>query len=644
MPFGGGTRGAAGARPRRPRRPWRRALIAAPVCALFLAAPLGAQGPRQTANEAEAERLLDRGRAELARGPGHRFRALEAFRRAARLSPADPAPHYWIGRVGMELLGADGAAIARRGLERAIALDPDYADAWDLWLRLYRGPAERARMIDLLRPHAADRGVRARIAWLLVEGGACAAADSILDELSRELPDPRWAAWRADCAFQQGEDDRGLRLYAEAVAAAAADSSGALWAQVEEIARPAERERYRSAKPDELPAFFEAFWAYRDPDLFTAANERIAEHFRRRAQARERFHLRQPLALYHHSARYRRNVSALGADAQPELAELEPRVLLPGRNLPLQVDDRGLAFVRYGEPDHRDAFSLDAETWRFDGEPALELRFARVLGPAPMTDMIFRPPTRVGVDAVERVMSSDRSTYPAPLEFGFWLARFRAPADPNRTEIVLLVDSLAAVAALFDTAGAEVARARTEPGGILRLEAPPGEYLLGLDVARSDSLGRYRGQVVLPAFAGPAPALSDVVLAHGALHEGASRTDVLARAVASAAVPAAGAFTLYLEAYGLARDADGVSRYRVEYEWQERGAGLLARLRPGRRRGVVAYERATVVPAGEPVGHAVAIRPDGLPPGEYTLTVRIRDLIAGSAAVMGRRLRVRLSP
>src|SRR5690606_1144216 len=279
---------------------------------------------------------------------------------------------------------------------------------------------------------AADRDVGARVAWLLVEDGACAAADSVLDALWRERPAPRWAGWRANCACQRGEDERGLRLYADAVAAAAADSTGALWAQVEAIARPAERERYHSAKPGELPAFFEAFWAHRDPDLFTAANERIAEHFRRRAEARRRFRLRQPLALYHHSATYRHNVSALGAGARPELAELEPRVLLPGRNLPLQLDDRGLAFLRYGEPDRRDAFSLDVETWRYEGEPPLELRFARVLGPAPMTDMIFRPPTSAGVDDVERAMSTDRSSYPAPLEFAFWLARFRAAADPGR--------------------------------------------------------------------------------------------------------------------------------------------------------------------------------------------------------------------
>src|SRR5690606_26801384 len=101
-------------------------------------------------------------------------------------------------------------------------------------------------------------------------------------------------------------------------------------------------------------------------------------------------------------------------------------------------------------------------------------------------------------------------------------------------------------------------------------------------------------------------------------------------------------FRLNLEAYGLARDADGPSRYRVEYEWQERETGLLERLWPGRRRSAVAYERATA-PADGLVAHAVTIRPAGLPPGEYTLAVRIRDLVGGGA-VLERVLRVRLLP
>src|SRR5690606_35500865 len=280
-------------------------------------------------------------------------------------------------------------------------------------------------------------------------------------------------------------------------------------------------------------------------------NERIGEHFRRLAEARRRFRLRQPLALYHHSATYRRNVSALVPGALPELADLEPRVLVPGRNLPLQLDDRGLAFLRHGEPDYRAAFSLDVETWRYDGDPPLELRFARVLGPAPMTDMIFRPPTESHLDAVARALSTDRSSLPAPLEFAFWFARFRAGADAGRAELVLVLDSLAAAAALFDATGEEVARGRAGPGGVLRLEAPPGQYLLALDAARGDSLGRYRGRVTLPDYGQTGLRTSDILLAHPGPGYPADRDAVVARAAPGLELSAGAPFALYLEIYGL---------------------------------------------------------------------------------------------
>ena len=588
----------------------------------------------------DASALLLMGRVELARGKGHRFRALQAFRRAARLRPDDPAPHYWIGRAGMELLGADGAAIARRGLERAIALDPHHADAWALWTGLYRGPRERARMLDLLRPHAADPEVRARIAWLLVEDEACAAADSILEDLARETPDPRWPAWRADCAFQQREDERGLQLYTEALAAAAADSTDALWAQVAAIARPAERERYRALPPEGRPAFYRAFWAYRDPNLFTPQNERIGEHFRRRAEARRRFHLREPLALYHHSATYRRNVSASGPGALPELAELEPLVLVPGRNLPDQLDDRGLAFLRHGEPDRRNVLSLDEETWHYGGDPPLELRFARVLGPAPMTDMIFRPPTGSHLEAVALAMATDRSSLPAPLEFAFWFARFRAGAEADRTELVLVLDSLAAAAALFSATGEEVARGRAGPGGVLRLEAPPGRYLLALDAARGDSLGRYRGRVTLPDYGQAGLRASDILLAHPGPRDPADRDAVFARAVPDLELSAGEPFTLYLEIYGL-RIEEGVARYRVEYEFSPR-QGALGRLLRRREPIVLRYERSQEAAPGERIVHGVEIEPGRLPPGAYDVTVRVTDVVSGVQTAAGElRIEVR---
>ncbi len=84
----------------------------------------------------DLDALIARGCVYLAWPRIGRFQALDLFRRAARRAPSDPEPHYWIGRTGIALLGDDGEAIARRGLERVLDLDPIYWDSWDLWVRL----------------------------------------------------------------------------------------------------------------------------------------------------------------------------------------------------------------------------------------------------------------------------------------------------------------------------------------------------------------------------------------------------------------------------------------------------------------------------------------------------------------------------
>src|SRR4029077_4672128 len=101
-----------------------------------------------------AERLQDRrpddpkvlvllGRIHLAWPVVGRFQAESLFLHAARVAPEDPEPLYYLGKVGLALGGDDGEQIARRGLVPLLALDPEYRDAWALWLRLYRGDRER---------------------------------------------------------------------------------------------------------------------------------------------------------------------------------------------------------------------------------------------------------------------------------------------------------------------------------------------------------------------------------------------------------------------------------------------------------------------------------------------------------------------
>src|SRR5574341_1165390 len=90
-------------------------------------------------HDAAAHLLL--GRAHLARPVVGRYAALAAFRRAAQLAPADPAPLYWQSEVGLELGSDEGEGIAREALLRLFTLAPDYRDSWDRFTRLFGNAA-----------------------------------------------------------------------------------------------------------------------------------------------------------------------------------------------------------------------------------------------------------------------------------------------------------------------------------------------------------------------------------------------------------------------------------------------------------------------------------------------------------------------
>lgn len=643
--------------------------------------------------------LIAQGRVYLAWPRIGRFEALRLFRQAARQAPDDPEAYYWIGRVGVALLGDDGEAIARRGLKRALALDPLYRDAWELWRRLYRSPEDRAGMVAILRPHAGEIRVRARIAELWVENGACQLADTALAGLERELIDPRWPAWRAECAFIEGREEEGWAHYERAIALADQDTTGALWSQIASIARPEERAAYAALPAAARAEFYRAFWAPRDPNVRTDGNERVGEHFRRRAEARDRFRLLHPLSMYHYHAEYRdwisrtssserqRYVAAqvergtqiaealrsspgltagerllaavhredpgpelqrlLDLDAgfkKPDLTGISPDILPLGRNLPEMIDDRGLVFIRHGPPERIEFRTLDVEEWAYDSGARLRLRFDRGWYPPnpPLPDMIHRPMTASQARSVGIAMTSDRSSLPAPLEFGFWFARFRASEEPHRTELLIFPDAtVAATAVLWDGAGRELGRDSGQLGDPIRLTSQPGRLLLAVDAERSDSLGRYRGVIELGDFGGDTLTLSDLLVAGAIEARGPTREEAAAAALPSLSVPFTEDILLYLEVYGLAAE-QGVHRFEVTYEF-EQARGWLARLLGGKKRVALRFER--LVPAGGDgvTVEAVRVGAGEVAPGRYTLKVRVRDLVTGgegrSRAVSIRLLR-----
>ncbi len=580
-----------------------------------------------------------------------RYRAESLFVRAGQLAPDDPEPFYYQGLAGLRLGGDEGEAMARRGLVRVVALDPTYRDAWARWRSLYRDDAERRQMVEALDRHAGEPAADLWRAGLLVELRSYATADTLLRALAAAAPDaPAPRAWLARALYEQGRDAEAAPIYRGALRRAAEDTGGVLWRQIRSIATPGERAQYPALAPDARAAFLRLFWERRDPDLKDSLNPRIGEHFRRLAEAHRFFPLLQPLSPWNHSVLWRtlmggvslpadevEQVNAvrarIGGFRAPQRADLPIAAGLAPRlddttqrtvNLEDGLDDRGRILVRYGWPDRRYVWSLDAETWLYDlPQGELEVTFVRRTEDGG-GDEVVTPVVAGEAEAARYLLATDRSGVPATLRFSFWAAAFRRGWGDS-TELVLFPDSVAALAVLFDAQG-DVAARDSAAAGPLHLVVPPGPYLLALDAARGRKQGRFRGGTSVPMFAPERLTISSLLVASGDVPS--SRAALEAAAPPALRLPARRPLRVYAEIYGL-EASGGDARYEATYRFEGRTRpwlGLFAR----HHATTIAFRR--TVPAADPAIESLVIDPGRLPPGHYRLRLEVRDALSGAHA------------
>jgi hypothetical protein len=627
------------------------------MLALLLAALWGGGALQDTAT-ARAESLLAVGRAQFARPVIGRYAALDAFRSAARLVPTNPEPLYWQMKVGFYLGSDEGDVLAREAILRILALTPDYQDVWERFETVYRNPKIWRRADRALARHRDDMVAMERRAELAIALEEPQRADSLAAEvLRRRGGGPRVPAYlvRAEAGFDAGRDSAGYAWYDSALAYADLDSTGAMWAAVWMIASPAEVRAQDALPPGERRRFFERFWVTRDPNLLTAGNERIAEHFRRLAYTRRYFRLLHPMNLYQRSLRYRALIAATQRDfledraqrqADPYPGAESDRLLAASRQLPdvrpgdatssalAGFDARGLIYIRHGPPDvllrgyfdplnpvGRAESPLDVEGWLYHtSQGTLSIGFRRASGSliAEMAggDFIFLPTNRRQAQGTRVALETDRSALPAPLATRAWSAFFKS-AELGFTDAYYKAQGDSAAVVLWDAEGQPV---RASGPGLLQLTVPPGGYDLGVDVVSAGVLGRARRETIVPAFSLVELGLSSLALAPAAAL--LDRDAALRGMPADLVYPARTPLAAYVELYGLATDRSGRSQYHVRYAF-EPVRPLTARLLSGARPVVFEFDRTVV--AGAAVERLV-IEPDKLPGGRYRVTVAVTDL------------------
>jgi len=308
----------------------------------------------------------------VATGTKHFDDAAGEFEWASTLRPDWPTPWYWLGRSELAIgearfwaleslregLGLDALSKAARAFARAAAVDPSYSralvDLAGTALRQRIAPrldvAQRALRLAAATPAGRDPDV------LLARGRV---------ELELDADDSALAAFRAYLAVGVdsalgglevartlallGQRDSAVAVYFAALRGAPSPAARALLrGDLAWIATPEELRTFDALPADSVARWARRFWGERDVEDARRPGERLVEQFRRYAYARAHFRL---ITRHRHY-----DITDVYRDTTQQ-----------------QFDDRGVIYLRHGEPDGRARYSAPNiepnETWVYRRSP-----------------------------------------------------------------------------------------------------------------------------------------------------------------------------------------------------------------------------------------------------------------------------------
>jgi GWxTD domain-containing protein len=323
---------------------------------------------------------------ELREGP-HIDQAIAEFEWAAELRPEWPWAWYGIGlaetrgpnRAGgfagglYTMLGLDRDRLAGTAFARAIAVDPTFVHALTEFAQVtlsQRVHAPLGNALDALRKATAtplgwDPGLLLALGRLERRAGSADAALLAFQraQLLSSAPATVWLelARTIPIAAGRGTDPessqrlRTGRAYFEGIRNPDAGQVARYRQDIEPIATEAELAAYDSLGGGELQAFLQNFWSSRDALAMREPGSRLSEHFRRWNVAEREFRL-PPFRR-----RFRWGIETYRSNSE-------------------EFDDRGMVWIRHGEPTLRVEWPkgrgnfrpdpldrhLGNESWRYD--------------------------------------------------------------------------------------------------------------------------------------------------------------------------------------------------------------------------------------------------------------------------------------
>ncbi len=564
---------------------------------------------------------------------GARGEAKSELRRIMKIDPADARPYYHLARFKEEdmlhyrdlISPHENATIyfyeyadedfleAERLFRSAIGLDPKMAEAYHHLAGLYFEAQLFDKMAALMEKAAAP----------------LSSADLFLFlGLARQ---------------RLGKSDAAMQAYQQALQLMPLEDR-AFFYSLQTVLAPDSMKIYDRA-PDSVKApMQQRFWQARDPLFLTAANERLLEHFGRIAYANLRYGV-------------------------------------PEKNIAGWKTDRGQTLIRFGQPrwrlrtradlgtgaTGRTTLNASKEFWDYENfQMIFDDRFLN-------RDYSFAWGSVGEIDGkalFEEKIREVPERYEFPhggrkLELPHVIAQFRGAQNPDSTRLEIylgLSDSARLMANsfslqrglfFFDENWNEIRHWREnrrfshEAGDTAKfildrwpVNMRPGAYRMSLEVIEPQSgrSGAERATLVVENFSGDQLNMSSVVLTNAdssnpelALHR---ENDVqLVPALFQDFFPDQPIYVFY-EIYNLTFDAQGQSRYRIDYvvESAPPNKSLAARL--GKRLGL-SRQNVTLGSSFESTGNRrdeklyQSLEILGQPAGPYRLTIRLTDRISG---------------
>lgn len=395
--------------------------------------------------------------------PKRHWQAIGDYRIAIMVDPGNNEARLKAAHAALAIGTPDSYAAASEFMAELICLDPSYHDIYQVWddtILIKKDDAVRtvcACLESYIKEHQGVDSLLLEVAeqrFMLDEYDECLA---VLDRLEKALPEYRPVdryLLRARCLVELEEIEEFQAAYDSALAVAGRTGDfEKLVSQAAAIFRPEEERKADTlTTAEQWTEFFRIFWLRRDTDPLTPVNERLFEHYRRLKDAEEKYAINNPYSkIWKSRDRYRHSsqlaeMHIYNNSGLPNYQEYDPDLFFR-RNRDLLLGQRGLLYVRHGQPDEieipYDDYILpmsgpmpEEEIWRY-GSTYFVFSPGRMGGAdgIPFGEYFFVPFSIKGSANIEKAMETESFFDPLPeLEQDFYLVDFLAPDGENELE------------------------------------------------------------------------------------------------------------------------------------------------------------------------------------------------------------------